>query len=87
MGVHELLREPYKVGRARPSSVVEDRYLYIPSSNSSQLATMPRQGSFVAAGLALLMATATHALPFSFGLVARDPPKALPQRATADDLK
>ncbi|KAI1115132.1 necrosis inducing protein-domain-containing protein [Nemania sp. NC0429] len=48
---------------------------------------MPRQRSFMAVGLALLMATATHALPFPFRLAARDPPKALPQRATANDLK
>ncbi|GAP88473.1 putative secreted protein [Rosellinia necatrix] len=46
---------------------------------------MPSQRSFVAAGLALLMASTANALPFS--LVARDPPQALPQKATANDLK
>lgn len=46
---------------------------------------MPSQWSFAATGLTLLMATAVNALPFK--LVARDPPQALPQKATANDLK
>lgn len=46
---------------------------------------MPSQWGFKATGLALLMATTTNALPFR--LVTRDPPKALPQRATGNDLK
>ncbi|RYC62648.1 hypothetical protein CHU98_g3550 [Xylaria longipes] len=46
---------------------------------------MPSQWSFAATGLALLMATGVSALPIR--LVARDPPQALPQKATADDLK
>ncbi len=46
---------------------------------------MPSHWSFAATGLALLMATAVDALPFN--LVARDPPKALPKKATANDLK
>ncbi|KAI0862716.1 necrosis inducing protein-domain-containing protein [Xylaria cubensis] len=46
---------------------------------------MPSQRSFVATGLAILMATSANALPFR--LVARDPPQALPQKATANDLK
>ncbi|KAI3336635.1 NPP1-domain-containing protein [Xylariaceae sp. AK1471] len=46
---------------------------------------MLSQQSFTATGLALLMATAANAFPFN--LVTRDPPKALPQKATANDLK
>lgn len=46
---------------------------------------MPSQRSFVGASLALLLATTANALPFQ--LVARDPPKALPKKATANDLK
>jgi hypothetical protein len=46
---------------------------------------MLSQQSLAATGLAFLMATAANALPFN--LVVRDPPKALPQRATANDLK
>ncbi|TGJ82298.1 hypothetical protein E0Z10_g6480 [Xylaria hypoxylon] len=46
---------------------------------------MPSQWSFVAIGLGLLMATTVDALPFR--LVTRDPPKALPEKATANDAK
>ncbi|KAI1169775.1 necrosis inducing protein-domain-containing protein [Nemania sp. FL0916] len=46
---------------------------------------MHSQRSLAAAGLTLLAATAVDALPFE--LVARDPPKALPEKATANDLK
>ncbi|KAI8626821.1 necrosis inducing protein-domain-containing protein [Xylariaceae sp. FL1651] len=45
---------------------------------------MPSQHSFAATGLALLMATTTNAFPFK--LVVRDPPQALPAKATANDL-
>ncbi|RWA07291.1 hypothetical protein EKO27_g7812 [Xylaria grammica] len=46
---------------------------------------MPSQRSFTATGLALLMATAVDALPFK--LETRDPPQALPKKATTNDLK
>ncbi|KAI5860011.1 secreted protein [Durotheca rogersii] len=53
---------------------------------------MPSGKSFVATGLALLMATAIPAvngMPIEelFKLVARDPPQALAERATANDKK
>ncbi|KAL7626174.1 hypothetical protein AAE478_002944 [Parahypoxylon ruwenzoriense] len=53
---------------------------------------MPSRKSFAATGLAFLMATAIPAVNGSpierlFNLVARDPPQALPEKATAGDKK